>query len=160
MISLCQKDGRIPREEGYSEYPFTNIMNNTCAAVFELNKGEEYLEFFDKESLVYLSPIKRERENQGRFHLEGGKKYIIVCSTERAGKTGEFYLSVYFNQALRDVNVKRVFHPMNKKSDEVLPQFIPEEAEKLVNQTPSWKIQLVQESLNFMVTDEDELDFE
>lgn len=33
---------------------------------------------------------------------------------------------------------------------------IPEEAEKLVNRTPLWKIELVKESLAFMITDEDE----
>ena len=36
-----------------------------------------------------------------------------------------------------------------------MPYFIPEEAEKLVNQTPLWKIKLVQESLKYMMTDED-----
>jgi len=38
----------------------------------------------------------------------------------------------------------------------VLPYFIPEEAEKLVNQTPLWKIKLVKDSLKYMMTDEDE----
>jgi len=36
-----------------------------------------------------------------------------------------------------------------------LPFFIPEEAEKLTSQTPLWKIQLVKESLKYMMTDED-----
>lgn len=43
----------------------------------------------------------------------------------------------------------------NTAKDQVLPYFIPEEAEKIVNQTPVWKIKLVQESLKFMMTDED-----
>lgn len=38
----------------------------------------------------------------------------------------------------------------------MLPYFIPEEAEKLVNQTPLWKIKLVKESLKYMMTDEDQ----
>ena len=37
--------------------------------------------YFDKESLVYLSPIKRERENSGRCKLKAGRHYVIVCST-------------------------------------------------------------------------------
>ena len=37
-----------------------------------------------------------------------------------------------------------------------MPFFIPEESEKLVSQTPLWKMQLVKESLKFMMTDEDE----
>ena len=111
---------------------------------------------FDKASLVYISPIKRERENSGRCNLKAGKKYVIVCSTELPKVKGKFFLSVYFNQALRDVNIKRVFHPndMSSAKEQVLPFFIPEEAEKLVNQTPAWKIKLVKESLKFMMTDD------
>lgn len=82
---------------------------------------------------------------------------MIVCSTEKPKKRGKFFLSVYFNQALRDVDIKRVFHPedINSAKDEVLPYFIPEEAEKLVTQTPVWKIKLVKEALPYMMTDED-----
>ena len=43
----------------------------------------------------------------------------------------------------------------NSKGDEVLPRLIPEEAEKSAGRTPLWKIKLVQESLRFMMTDED-----
>ena len=89
-----------------------------------------------------MSPIKRERENVGRVKLKAGESYVIVCATEKKNKKGVFYLSVYFNQRLRDVECKRVFHPYspNLKEEEILPAFIPEEAEKIVNQTPLWKI--------------------
>lgn len=85
--------------------------------------------------MIFCSPIKRERENSGRITLKKGKRYVIVCSTEKAGKRGEFFLSVYFNQRLRDMEVKRVFHELdrNTKEDEVLPFLIPEEAEKISN---------------------------
>jgi len=45
----------------------------------------------------------------------------------------------------------------NLSRDEVIPYFIPEEAEKMAMNTPFWKIQLVKESLGFMITDEDVL---
>ena len=104
-----------------------------------------------------MSPIKRERENSGRCKLAAGEAYVIVCATEKKNKRGKFFLSVYFDQQLRDVEIKRVFHPdaPNTKGEEILPKFIPEEAEKVVNQTPLWKIQLVKESLGYMMTDED-----
>merc|ERR1719454_786466 len=104
-----------------------------------------------------MSPIKRERENTGRVLLEAGSSYVVVCSTELPGKTGEFFLNFYFNQALRDVELKRVFHPTDKnaKRESVLPKYIPEESEKLDLITPVWKIQLVKESLKYMMTDED-----
>lgn len=67
---------------------------------------------------------------------------MIVCATERKNKRGKFFLSVYFDQGLRDVEIKRVFHPdaPNTKGEAILPNFIPEEAEKIVSQTPLWKI--------------------
>ena len=114
---------------------------------------------FDKNALKFLSPIKRERENSGRCKLYAMKSYVIVCSTELENKRGDFYLSVYYNQNLRDVQCKRVFHPEDDQAtqEEQLPYLIPEEAEKLSNQTPLWKINLIKDSLNFMMTDEDEV---
>lgn len=104
-----------------------------------------------------MSPIKRERENSGRTKLKANVAYVICCSTELYGKLGEFYLSVYFNQGLRDVDLKRVFHEYDdqKGKEDILPYFIPEEAEKLQNATPLWKLNLVKESLSSMMTDED-----
>jgi hypothetical protein len=105
-----------------------------------------------------MSSIKIEKENSGRCMLKANTNYVIIPSLEIKGKTGDFFLSIYFDQFLRDVNIKRVFHANDKQAgkEEVLPQFIPEEAEKLVNQTPLWKIQLVKESLPYMMTNEDE----
>jgi len=50
-----------------------------------------------------------------------------------------------------------VFHPEDKNNgkEDVLPYLIPEEAEKLSQRVPLWKIELVKESLPFMITDED-----
>lgn len=150
----------------YSTYPYQDQLKYGNVSIFRLdnkNGGQNqqkncpYLKFFDKESLVFCSPIKQERENTGRVLLKKGEQYVIVCATENSKKRGRFYLSVYFNQALRDVQIKRVFHPedLNSAKDEVLAYLIPEEAEKIVNQTPVWKIKLVKESLQYMMTDED-----
>jgi len=97
---------------------------------------------FDPNCLKYQSPIKKERENSGRCKLEGGKSYAVICPPELEGKKGDFYLSVYFNQRMRDVQFKRLFHEEDKQAskEQVLPYFIPEEAEKIMNQTPLWKI--------------------
>lgn len=92
-----------------------------------------------------MTPIKREKENSGRCKLKAGESYVIIPSTEFPKRKGKFFLSVYFNQQLRDMDCKRVFHPLDKNlsNDEVLPFFIPEEAEKLASQAPLWKIELV-----------------
>lgn len=99
-----------------------------------MKKDSYYLSKFSKEDLVYLSPLKRERENTGRVNLKKDESYVIVCATEKAGAKAKFNLSVYFNQQLRDVNIMRVFHPNDKNQgkEEVLPVYIPEEAEKLI----------------------------
>lgn len=121
------------------------------------NRGSLFLKTFDKDNLVVCTPVRRERENTGRCLLKKGFQYVIVCSAEKPKAKGKFFLSVYFDQRLRDVDIKRVFHPedLNSAKDEVLPYLIPEEAEKLANQTPVWKIKLVKESLKYMMTDED-----
>lgn len=63
------------------------------------------------------------------------------------GHLGAFHLSVYMDQALRDVEIKRVFPAgdRNEAKDEVLPQFIPEESEKISATAPTWKLELVRE---------------
>ena len=84
---MTQTGGRLPLSKfQYSEYPFPETMHYACAGVFKLPFGERYLKAFDKNSVVYLSPIKRERENPGRCELEGGETYIIIPATEMAGK--------------------------------------------------------------------------
>jgi hypothetical protein len=157
MISMTQTGGRLPVNGQYLDYPFAETLNYAAVGVFKLSGSQGYLPAFDKNALHFMSPIKRERENSGRCKLEAGSSYVIVCSTEMAGTLGDFYVSVYFNQALRDMAIKRVFHPMDKNQgkEQILPFFIPEEAEKLTSSTPLWKIQLVKESLKYMMTDED-----
>jgi len=104
MFSLTQPGGRLPLNGQYSEYPFTDQLKYVNVAVFRLDKNNSgvngntpYLTHFDKENLVYCSPIKAERENSGRVHLKKGFTYMVVCSTERPSKRGRFFLSVYFN---------------------------------------------------------------
>lgn len=158
MFSMSQTGGRLPSKKGaYFEYPFSETLLYANVAVFRLDEGERHLTSFDKDRIVFMSPIKCERENTGRVQLQAGSIYIIIPSTEKPGKEGVVYLSIYVNQYLRDVEIKRVFHPQspNVRNEQVLPQLIPEEAEKLVNQTPQWKLELVKESLKYMVTDED-----
>ena len=56
-----------------------------------------------------MSPIKRERENSGRVQLDANETYIFVPACELKEKTGEFYLSIYVDQELRDCEIKRVY---------------------------------------------------
>jgi len=65
--------------------------------VFRLQFGEKYLKAFDKNAKVYISPIKRERENSGRVSLKGGESYVIIPSCEMQGVIGEVFVSIYIN---------------------------------------------------------------
>jgi len=75
----------LPRDGIYDQYPFSNVLLYNCAAVFELNEADNHLSAFDKDKLVFITPIKRERENTGRCKLKGGKRYVVVTSTEVTG---------------------------------------------------------------------------
>jgi len=132
---MTQTGGRLPVDGKYFDYPFIETLQYANVAIFKLDNNEKYLKLFDKDKIVSMSPIKRERENSGRAQLKRGQKYVIVCSTEFGGFEGDIFMSIYVNQRLRDVAIKRVFHPqdLNKGKEEVLPCLIPEEAEKLVN---------------------------
>ena len=139
---MTQTGGRLPVNGKYFNYPFIETMKYANVAVFKLDYGKHYLEKFDRSKITFLSHIKRERENSGRCKLSKGETYVIVCSTEFAGDTGDFYLSFYIDKPLRDTEIKRVFHPEDKNTnkDDVLPKFIPEEAEKLSANAPAWKL--------------------
>lgn len=111
MISMAQLGGRLPVEGKYFNYPFAETLNYGCVSVFKLKNGKRVLNYFDKDEIKYLSPIKRERENSGRCQLKKNETYVIVCSTEIAGTLGDFQLSIYIDLALRDVEIKRVLLP-------------------------------------------------
>lgn len=95
MVSMSQTGGRLPIKKGkniqYYDYPFKELLRYACLAVFKVNPEEEYLKKFEtgRDKLVYLSPVKRERENAGRIFLQGGQHYIMVPSCELENRKNE-----------------------------------------------------------------------
>lgn len=141
----------------YFEYPFAETLSYGCAILFKLPYGARHLKEFDKNSIIYCTPIRRERENSGRCKLLGGETYVIVASPELAGTLGDVYLSIYLSLSLQEIEIKRVFHPLDKNEgkDEVLPTFIPEDLEKTEStRVPTWKLELVRESLKYIINEE------
>ena len=157
MFAMSQTGGRLPKDGRYYKYPFKEVLNFANVSVFTVPEGVEHLQRFEKKSAVFISPVKRERENAGRLKLKAGQGYVIIPSCDAPGTEGEVYLSVYLSCALRDASIKRVFHPQDKNTakDAVLPYLIPEEAEKISSRVPPWKLELVRESLKYVITDED-----
>ena len=118
FFSLTQSGGRQPLilnpanpdHKTYFNYPFEETLNYANVCVFELDYGEkDFLRGFDKKKLKFCSPIKRERENAGTIKINQGKSYIVVPSTEKAGQTGNFFLSIYIDNDLKDVDITRVY---------------------------------------------------
>lgn len=101
LISMSQTGGRLPLKKNgkniYYKYPFAETLNYACLAIFRVDPGDAYLKAFDKNRMVFLSPVKRERENSGRVKLKGGETYIAVPSCEVAGTLGDVFLNVYLD---------------------------------------------------------------
>ena len=79
------------------------MLNFANVSVFKLEEGETVLPQFDKKKAEYISPVKRERENAGRLDLKKNQGYVIIPSCETPGTTGDLFLSIYVNCALRDI---------------------------------------------------------
>ena len=161
VFSAVQVGGRLPTldrkgNQVFFKYPFVETLHYANVSLFELGYGERILDNFDKGKLKLTTPIKRERENCAVFNLKQDTSYVIVPSTAAANDVGEFFLSIYINCDLRNIEIKRVFGPgdNNEGEDEVLPQFIKEEAEKQFT-VPSWKLQLAKNMLPYMMTEDD-----
>jgi hypothetical protein len=69
MFSLTQTGGRLPVDGQYFTYPFKETLQNACVAVFEISEGEDHLSAFNKDTLTFMTNIKREKENSGRVKL-------------------------------------------------------------------------------------------
>lgn len=105
MMSMSQTGGRLPVKKGdgsikYYDYPFKETLRYACLAVFKVQPGEWYLKKFDLKNLVYLSPVKREKDNSGRIYLEGGQWYIMVPSCEMECSRNivhDMFMNIYIN---------------------------------------------------------------
>jgi hypothetical protein len=72
MFSLTQVGGRLPINGKYFNYPFSETLRYNNVSVWKLNEGETHLKSFDKDRIVFISPIRSEEENCGRLVLKGG----------------------------------------------------------------------------------------
>lgn len=92
FISLAQCDGRFKG----GVFPYQKSINYICFAVMKLLGTENCLKQFDETNIFKLSKLKLHREVNIRTVLPAGR-YVIVPATKAAGKTGPFWLSIYFS---------------------------------------------------------------
>mmetsp|Transcript_40465 Transcript_40465/g.38962 ORF Transcript_40465/g.38962 Transcript_40465/m.38962 type:complete len:151 (+) Transcript_40465:1625-2077(+) len=134
----------------YYTYPYEEVINPICIMVYELEPGKDRCEKFEKTQIKFMSIIRESREVAIRCPLiEGGKKYVIVPSCKEEDQEGKFYLSLYFNQRLRQVNVKCL-------NDSKCRFFDIEEETETYSIQPKWKKIYIQRRLKYMIAGEDE----
>jgi hypothetical protein len=61
--------GRLPVNGQYFQYPFAETLSYGAVGIFKLDEGKDKLMAFDKDKLVYMTPVKGEKENSGRIKL-------------------------------------------------------------------------------------------
>jgi hypothetical protein len=161
VFSMVQTGGRLPEidmkgNKVYTKYPFQETLHYANVCVFEVDdKGSTpSLDKFEtnESKRIFVSPVKRERENGGTVKLLAKRAYVIVCATELKGMEGELWLSLYIDQALRDVDITRT--GSNDEGQPILPRYIKEESEKVFS-VPAWKLEMVRDSIPYMMTEDD-----
>ena len=74
---------------------------------------------------------------------------MIIPSPDKQGSLGQFYLSLYMDCQLHDVDIRRIDDPSDRYSH------IMEEYEKNESRVPKWKVEWVREHLDDMISKED-----
>lgn len=84
-----------------------------------------------------------------RVELKKGTKYVIIPSPRNKGSLGDFFLSLYMDCELHDVDIKRI--------DDVTDRYshIMEEYEKNDSRIPKWKVEWVRNNLKDMIGKDD-----
>ncbi len=106
FVSLAQPDGRGLRDDNGipSKFPYKEVINPVIICIFKIPDTQDRLTKYDTSCQIWKSVLKEHREVSVRAKLGPGK-YIIVPSTAKAGETGEFFLSIYFNKSVKDIRV-------------------------------------------------------
>ena len=110
FISLSQEDGRDVKG---SVFPFEGAINTACFTIMRAGPQEKLATGFDQKNIVKLSVLKLHRNLELRITLPAGK-YFIVPATMEAGKTGEFWISVYLECEKSDATLYDCRNPEDK----------------------------------------------
>ena len=89
FISITQEDGRLNDDR----FPFNSSIEETCLMIIRI-KEKMKLKTFTNTDRVYISPLKRHRENSVGIKLEKGE-YIVVCCARDKNSKKKFRLCVW-----------------------------------------------------------------
>jgi hypothetical protein len=108
FISLAQNDGRLKRG---SKFPFPEQIHPVCVIVYPSKDGKKADEFNGANiKPEWISAVIEHKEVSLRIKMSKGK-YLIVPSTREPGLVGQYYLSIYFNADINDIQIKNLTYP-------------------------------------------------
>ena len=111
FISLAQNDGRKVRG---TKFPFPEQIHPVCVMIYPSKDGNKATEFNGK--IVkgeWVSAVVEHKEVSLRATLPQGN-YLVVPGTREPNSFGDFYLSIYFNAEINDIEIKNLQDPKNK----------------------------------------------
>ena len=108
FISLGQHDGRIVRG---SVFPYAELIHPINLIIYPSSNKQALTSFNQKEAKPeWISAVVEHKEVSLRVKLKKGS-YIVVPSTREADCYGEFFLSIYFNAKLLNVEITHLQKP-------------------------------------------------
>ena len=91
------------------------------------------MEQYEKDQLISMEKPTVLHELSMRHKMKAGKRYVIVPTPKTQDTDIRFYLSMYFDCAMYEVDIRRLNGPKEQY------KFIPEEYEKMSKRVPKWK---------------------
>ncbi len=61
-----------------------------------------------------FNPVKFDAKEWVRIAKDAGMKYIVIPAVKRETETGEFFLSLYFNTPLHQIDIRNITDPKNR----------------------------------------------
>lgn len=101
FMSLQQEDGRMNDDR----FPFVGSLEETCLILIRV-KGKERLKSFASTERVYVSPLRRHRENSHALKIEKGE-YIISCCSRNENSNKKFRLWLWVEDFFKDDQVNQ-----------------------------------------------------
>ena len=108
FFSLGQQDGRLIRG---STFPYADLIHPVNLIVYPSPDGQPITHFDQKwVKPELISAVVEHKEVSLRAVLKRGT-YVVIPSTRAAGWYGEYFMSIYYNANLFEVDIKHLKKP-------------------------------------------------
>ena len=90
-------------------------MTSCLLFVYELPAGKDRIVNYRDDDKYKLKMVKPGvSEISTRLKIMAGKSYIVIPAVKRETETGEFFLSLYFNTPLHQIDIRNITDPKNR----------------------------------------------